>query len=423
MSLALVDQLNFDKQMPIDGNCMQQISVTVPATGSGPYYPGGYFLINIARCGQQFVFDPMNSFLRFKVTNPGDQSCTPDHRADSFIEKLEVLHAGNVLEQINSYGVLSSMLLDCQVDPYLRRGALNATKGCDAAGGIKGSTLSASGTAGNSAFYSVTLLSGIVGSLCRNYIPVNELEGSIQIRVTLAASTSACKWTTAPTNTDQLVFSDIEFHANMIKLSEPILAMVKSNNYTIYTESYNNFRQSVASNVMSIEQLIPTRYSSLKTVFVVQRVSATSLNTAHTLNPNSRDTFQITDCCFRLGSEQIPPSRVRCEGYDYVEAFEALKVAFHCGGNALTSMGILNRTTYKTTASSALGGLFIIGQDFESSSGKSGSILSGISTLGSDLYFSANYSTGGIAAAAIFDFFLHYDMKLIIENRILTVNV
>jgi hypothetical protein len=43
MSLALVDQLNFDKQKPIDGNCMQQMSVTVPATGSGPYYPGGYF--------------------------------------------------------------------------------------------------------------------------------------------------------------------------------------------------------------------------------------------------------------------------------------------------------------------------------------------------------------------------------------------
>ena len=356
MSLALVDQLNFDKQMPIDGNCMQQMSVTVPATGSGPYYPGGYFLINIARCGQQFVFDPMNSYLQFKVTNPGNQACTPDHSVDSFIEKVEVLHAGNVLEQINSYGVLSSMLLDCQVDPYLRRGSLNSIKGCDPDGGIKGSALAATGNAGSSAFYSITFLSGIVGSLCRNYIPVNELEGSIQIRVTLATSTSACHLTTAP-DSDKLVFSDIEFHAYMIKLSVPVLAMVNSNNYTIYTESYNNFRQSVAANVTSIEQLIPTRYSSLKTVFVVQRVSDTSLNTAHTLNPNSRDTFGIVDYCFRLGSEQIPPSRIRAKDTNYVEAFEALKVAFYCGGNALTSMGILNRTTYGTGASNALGGL------------------------------------------------------------------
>ena len=324
------------------------------------------------------MFDPMNSYLRFKVTNPGNQACTPDHSADSFIEKVEVLHAGNVLEQINSYGVLSSMLLDCQVDPSIRCSSLNATKGCDADGGIKGSELAATGTDAASAYYSITLLSGIVGSLCRNYIPVNELEGSIQIRVTLATSTSACHWTTAP-NTDKLVFSDIEFHANMIKLSEPILAMVKSNNYTIYTESYNNFRQSVALNVMNIEQLIPTRYSSLKTVFVVQRISATSLNTAHTLNPNSRDTFEIVDYCFRLGSEQIPPSRIRAIGTNYVEAFEALKVAFHCGGNALTPMGILNRSTFSETASSDLGGLFVIGQDFESYSGKSG-LLSGIST-------------------------------------------
>ena len=198
--------------------------------------------------------------------------------------------------------------------------------------------------------------------------------------------------------------------------------MFKSNNYTIYTESYNNFRQSVAQDVMNIEQLIPTRYSSLKTVFVVQRVSATSLNTGHTLNPNSRDTFEIVDYCFRLGSEQIPPSRIRAKGTNYVEAFEALKVAFHCGGNALTPMGILNRSMYSETASSDLGGLFVIGQDFESYSGKSGSLLSGISTLGSDLYFSANY-TANTMAAAIFDYFLDYDMKLIIDNGILTVNV
>ena len=91
MSLALVDQLNFDKQMPIDGNCMQQMSVTVPATGSGDYDSGSYFLINVPRCGPQHVFAPMNSYLRFKVTNNSDKNVTFDDSADSFIEKLKVL--------------------------------------------------------------------------------------------------------------------------------------------------------------------------------------------------------------------------------------------------------------------------------------------------------------------------------------------
>ena len=47
MSIALVEQLNFDKQMPIDGNCRQQIAVAVPCTGAGTYYPGTYFMINL----------------------------------------------------------------------------------------------------------------------------------------------------------------------------------------------------------------------------------------------------------------------------------------------------------------------------------------------------------------------------------------
>ena len=72
MSLALVEQLNFEKQMPIDGNCQQEISIAVPATGAGDYYPGSYFLLNICRCGPNHIFDPMNSFLRLKVTNADD---------------------------------------------------------------------------------------------------------------------------------------------------------------------------------------------------------------------------------------------------------------------------------------------------------------------------------------------------------------
>ena len=40
MSLALVSQLDFAKQMPIEGNCQQEISISVPSTGSGDYNAG-----------------------------------------------------------------------------------------------------------------------------------------------------------------------------------------------------------------------------------------------------------------------------------------------------------------------------------------------------------------------------------------------
>ena len=90
-------------------------------------------------------------------------------------------------------------------------------------------------------------------------------------------------------------------------------------------------------------------------------------------------------------------------------------------------MGILNATNYVVPLpdgnnnTSANGGYFVIGQDFETYSGKSGQLLPGVSTLGSDLYFSANI--GPMAAREVFDYFLHYDIKLVIKDNILTVHV
>ena len=80
MPLAFVDQMNFEKQMPIDVTCQQDISVSVPSTGSGDYYAGSYFIINIPRASPSHVFDPMNSFLRFQACNlDADKACVVNH--------------------------------------------------------------------------------------------------------------------------------------------------------------------------------------------------------------------------------------------------------------------------------------------------------------------------------------------------------
>ena len=105
--------------------------------------------------------------------------------------------------------------------------------------------------------------------------------------------------------------------------------------------------------------------------------------------------------------------RVRCTGYSFVEAYEGLKVALHSGGNTIASMGILSAANYVPSAPSGAdytttnGGYFVLGQDSETYSGKSGQLLQGANTLRSDLYFSAN--VGAMAAGAIWDFFLHID--------------
>ena len=270
MSLALVEQLNFEKQMPIDGNCKQQIAISVPSTGASSYYLGSYFMINIPRAGPDYVFDPMNSFLRFKATIVDAAGVLSiDHSANSFCQKCEILHAGNVLETIDNYQQLSAILIDTQVESSARKTNLNMTVGCSSTNNLLGVNIANAG----SAWFSITLLSGIVGSLARNYIPVNDLQGSIQIRVTLSSYYQVGKWTTdlAVASNAAMTFSNIEFHANMIKLSPEVMSMVRTSEYTIYSETYLNFQQSIASTTTQLEQLIPSRYSSLKTVFVGMR--------------------------------------------------------------------------------------------------------------------------------------------------------
>ena len=64
-----------------------------------------------------------------------------------------------------------------------------------------------------------------------------------------------------------------------------------------------------------------------------------------------------------------------------VEAYEALKVSQHAGGNTLATMGILKNSSYTVNddTNNNSNGQCCIGQDFKSYSGKSGALLSEIS--------------------------------------------
>ena len=73
-------------------------------------------------------------------------------------------------------------------------------------------------------------------------------------------------------------------------------------------------------------------------------------------------------------------------------------------------MDIINGTSYVIAQPSGSGtsadtfsngGLFMIGQDFKTFSGKSGALLSGVTTVGSDLYFSATFSTATLLLCSI----------------------
>ena len=124
-SFALPEQLRYDMATPSDLGTEVEMAVVTPYTGSAPVYiqAGNYFIINVPKSGSDAVFDPCNSYLRFKVTlanSTSDMSVTPSGCIDSIFRRLDVYHGSSVVEQIDQYGMLSNIMLDSQVHPVDR---------------------------------------------------------------------------------------------------------------------------------------------------------------------------------------------------------------------------------------------------------------------------------------------------------------
>ena len=134
---------------------------------------------------------------------------------------------------------------------------------------------------------------------------------------------------------------------------------------------------------------------------------------------NGYGSQDISQYSFRVGSKIVPPNRIKCAlTQNNVAAFEELKKSFHAGGITLASLGIHNVTSYNVrSGNSDASGTFVIGQDFERYSGRSGQIISGLDASGSDLFFSGTWTDNTNTDANILaDFYCHYDQLITIED-------
>ena len=136
-SFALPEQLWYDMATPSDLGTDVEMVVVTPFTGSSPItvQAGNYFIINVPKSGSDSVFDPMNSFLRFKLTlsdtanTAGGISVNLGGSCDCLFRRLDVYQGSNVLEQVDQYGNLSNMLMNCQVFPVDRAYQWSTLKG------------------------------------------------------------------------------------------------------------------------------------------------------------------------------------------------------------------------------------------------------------------------------------------------------
>ena len=130
-TFALPDQLRYDHATPSSLGTNVEMAIVTPYTGSAAQViqSGNYFIINIPKSGDNCVFDPMNSFLRYKITvsdtaggggTVGGFNMNLCGNADCIFRRMDCYQGSNVLEQVDQYGNLSNMLMNCQVSPIDR---------------------------------------------------------------------------------------------------------------------------------------------------------------------------------------------------------------------------------------------------------------------------------------------------------------
>ena len=313
-----------------------------PQNGTGTYTLGDTIIINIPTRAN-LVLATTESYLKFKCAITS-QSAANNFRLDScgihsVIQRIRVFSGSNLLEDIDSYGMLAKMMFDLQVSTDSTYGKYNATVGTR---NDLVSVVTTAGVAGNSCFqtnsgelvgqqaaalggqsatvvtagqtvsdtYCINLIS-LVGSLCSsNYLPLFactsaplrveiQLVGQMQNFVNQAAGTA-----------NTMAITNCEYIAQFIELGDEamrgVYGALGGEPMQLVMPEYRNYQynaQLISAAQTQINMPIPAKFSSLKSILISCRDKGTG---AVTFFPTSSVSQGIQQYQFRLGSQVVP---------------------------------------------------------------------------------------------------------------------
>ena len=428
--------------------------------------------------------------VQFASTNgsaAGSTGVYLDNTAYSFFQRCDIYHSSNLLETINEYGQLANFLLDTSLTASDKAG-LSPLIGSNAdtifanliapaintaivplrqAGDRSGQTFPSVNlgapaliSTGIPYTFCLPMLSGVIGVNASKMLPVGKLASPLRVELYLSANDDAIYYGTAAAGAVwQLI--NVEFCACYVEIQDDSLDLI-SNDETQYI-STTTYRQAStylpAATSGEFTTLLPFRAASITALYArfrnygsaTQGVNASAAyRKSSSINPN------LSYFYFRIGSSLYPNKPIYLTNGSLVgtgaEAYGELLKSFHALsssiGNSAINFQSYNvaatatqgfnqcyvpgaKTTAANTMSTAIdthGNAFAIGLECQSFSNRNDTILSGISTLNSQIYFTGGIATGLVAGRAdapgpfnyTVDFFSQMDMVLILQHGILT---
>lgn len=179
-----------------------------------------------------------------------------------------------------------------------------------------------------------------------------------------------------------LVFVDTQQKA------DEIYEQLTKNGYTalsLHGGKEQDERDETLQNLAGNSQIhIPIKVSSLKTIFVVHRLTS-SIQAKKLHSVTNRSRADLTEYYFSVGSTRMPQKPIKANDTNCAEVQIQLQKAFHSFGKKQHAISYYQAEFVKTGTADD-NGAFLLGMDFESFSGKSTVINQGISTISQNFF-------------------------------------
>ena len=316
-----------------------------PQNGTGPYTLGDTIIINIPTRAN-LVLATTESYLKFKCAITSGNAAN-NFRLDacgihSVIQRIRVFSGSNLLEDIDSYGMLAKMMFDLQVSTDSAYGKYNATVGTR---NDLVSVVGTAGVAGNACLqtnsgelvgqlafqtgasavvpgnvgpaqivsdtYCINLIS-LVGSLCSaNYLPLFACTSApIRVEIQLVGQMQNFVNQAVSTVANTMAITNCEYIAQFIELGDEamrgVYGALGSEPMQLVMPEYRNYQYNstlITGAQTQINMPIPAKFSSLKSLLIACRDKGTG---ATTFFPTSSVSQGIQQYQFRLGSQVVP---------------------------------------------------------------------------------------------------------------------
>ena len=441
-----------------------------PQNGTGPYGLGDTIIINIPTRAN-LVLATTESYLKFRcaVTNSATNATT-NFRLDtcgihSVIQRIRVWSGSNLLEDIDSYGMLAKMMFDLQVPTDSVYGKYNATAGTrndlvavataaatapnlsgvsafqSNSGELIGQQAASTGAAGASSAYAVIAgasvsdtycinLISLVGSLCSsNYLPLFACTSApIRVELQLVSGVqNMCAQLVAPTVANTLAITNCEYIAQFIELGDEamrgVYGALGSEPMQLVMPEYRNYQynaQIISGTSTQINMPIPAKFSSLKSLLIACRDKGTGQAAYF---PTSSVSQGISQYQFRLGSQVVPskpPDTLQEMFEEVVKAVSSISDLQHqpsiennsinVAGGSANVQPLGSNTTYGVSTDAVAGGSvgntnsgsFYVGLDLENYCAASKEgIFSGYNSNTDDIFWVPTFNQVSATAGGI----------------------